>query len=297
VNASFSAEVVWPDTRVFSALAAPTSEGGIMVVLHDVTRFKELEHMKDEFVAVASHDLRNPITAIKGFSMLIKNAGPLNDSQKKLVEHVHHSAEHMQELVENMLDLSKMDLGAEQKHEIMDVTSILWQLADEFQPDAQIKNQLLVIGQFELDANIQGDSLKIRQALRNLIGNAIKYTPYGGVVVLSIKYVSNTVCIQVQDTVYGISSADLPHIFDRFYRAHQDKVTDIEGNGLGLSIVKAIAERHGGDVTVESEVGKGSCFTLMLPLFSNTEQRSFQDSFNLAPSITAQGCEYKNRVT
>jgi len=284
-NASFSTEVVWPDKRIFSALTTPVSEGGIMVVLHDVTRFKKLEHMKDEFVAAASHDLRSPITAIKGFSMLIKKAGPLNDSQNEFVERVHHSAEHMQELVENMLDLSKMDLGAEQKHEIMDVTSIVWQLADEFQPDAQVKNQLLVIGQFELNSKIQGDSLKIRQALRNLIGNAIKYTPYGGVVILSIKHASDMVCIQVQDTGYGISAADLPHIFDRFYRAHQNAHTDIEGNGLGLSIVKAIAERHGGGVTVESEVGRGSCFTLMFPLFSNTEQRSFQDSFNLATNF------------
>jgi two-component system phosphate regulon sensor histidine kinase PhoR len=265
-NASFSGEVVWPDKRVFSALMTPAKEGGIVVVLHDVTRFKELERVKDEFVATASHDLRNPITSIKGFNMLIRKAGPLNDSQNEFVERIHHAAENMEELVKNMLDLSKMDLDAEQKHETMDLTPMLWQLANEFQPYAQLKKQLLALGQTEVNSTIQGNPLKIRQALRNLIGNAIKYTPNSGVVILSIKHASDMACIQIQDTGYGIPPADLPHIFDRFYRAHSNGHADIEGNGLGLAIVKAIAEGHGGDVTVESEVGKGSCFILKLPL-------------------------------
>ena len=265
-NASFSGEVVWPDKRVFSASVTPVQEGGCVVVLHDVTRFKELERVKDEFIAIASHDLRNPITSISGFSHLIKQAGPLNDSQHEFVQRIQGSAEHMSELVENMLDLAKMDLGAESKYEILDIASLLWEIADEFQPQAEAKRQLLTLGQTETNSKVKGDALKLRQALRNLIGNAIKYTPNGGTVTLSLEHKSNMVNINIKDTGYGIPTSDLPHVFDRFYRVRNNGHSDIEGNGLGLAIVKSIAEGHGGDVTVESEIGRGSCFTFTLPL-------------------------------
>ena len=271
-NASFSGEVVWPDKRVFSAAMTPVQAGGMVVVLHDVTHFKNLERVKNEFVATASHDLRNPITSIKGFNMLIKQAGPLNDHQNEFVQRIQNATENMEELVENMLDLAKMDLGAESEYQILDVTHIVQELADEFKPHAEAKRQLLVLGATETDSKVRGDALKIRQALRNLIGNAIKYTPYDGTVTLSLENKSDKVYIHVKDTGYGIPSDDLPHIFDRFYRVRNNGHADIEGNGLGLAIVKTIAEGHGGDVTVESEVGKGSCFTLSLPLISNGNQ-------------------------
>jgi len=270
-NASFSGEVVWPDKRVFSAAMTPVQAGGMVVVLHDVTHFKNLERVKNEFVATASHDLRNPITSIKGFNMLIKQAGPLNDHQNEFVQRIQNATENMEELVENMLDLAKMDLGAESEHQILDVTDIIQELADEFKPHAEAKRQLLVLGATETDSKVRGDALKIRQALRNLIGNAIKYTPYDGTVTLSLENKSDEVCIHVKDTGYGIPSDDLPHIFDRFYRVRNNGHADIEGNGLGLAIVRSIAEGHGGDVTVESEIGKGSCFNLTLPLVSMPE--------------------------
>jgi signal transduction histidine kinase len=165
-----------------------------------------------------------------------------------------------------MLDLAKMDLGAKQDHQILDVTPLLWELADEFQPQAEAKKQLLVLGHAEPNSKVQCDTLKIRQALRNLIGNAIKYTPDGGTVTLSLEREENMAYIKIKDTGLGIPASDVPHIFDRFYRVHDKGHEGIGGNGLGLAIVKAIAEDHGGDVTVESEVGKGSCFTLKLPL-------------------------------
>lgn len=266
-NVPISGEVIWSDKRVFSASMSPVQEGGVVIVLHDVTRFKELERMKNGFIATASHDLRNPITCIKGFNVLLQQAGPLNENQKGFVERIHHAAENMEELVENMLDLSKMDMEAEQKREATDLTAMLWELADEFQPFAQLKKQLLVLGHTCPTSIVKGDALRIRQAIRNLVGNAIKYTPKGGVIMLSIEHSSGMACLQVKDTGYGIPAADLPHIFDRFYRVHSAAHSDIEGNGLGLAIVKSIAEAHGGEVTVESEVGKGSCFTLKFPLY------------------------------
>jgi signal transduction histidine kinase/CheY-like chemotaxis protein len=265
-NASFSGEVVWPDKRVFSASMTPVQEGGMVVVLHDITHFKQLEKVKNEFIATASHDLRNPLTNIKGYSVLIQQAGSLSENQVDFVKRIQRSAEHMTELVENMLDLAKMDLGAEQKKDTFDIGAALYELTYEFQPQAKAKEQSLTLEQAETDSKIQGDALKIRQALRNLIGNAIKYTPEGGAITLSLTHQADMVHIRVKDTGYGIPAADLPHLFKRFYRVRDNGHDEIEGNGLGLAIVKSTAEAHGGDVTVESEAGKGSCFTFSLPL-------------------------------
>jgi len=261
-----SEEVTWPDQRVFNASFTPIAEGGCVVVLHDVTHFKKLEKVKDEFIATASHDLRNPITSIRGYSQLMQNAGPLNDNQADFVKRIQHASAHMTELVENMLDLAKMDLGAEPKDEILDMTHLLWQIADEFQPQAEVKRQLLTLEKTATSSIIRGDGLQLRQALRNLVGNAIKYTPEGGTVTLSSVNKAGVVQVCIQDTGYGIPAADLPHIFDRFYRVRNNSHDEIEGNGLGLAIVKSIVEQHNGQISVESKPGKGSCFIITLPL-------------------------------
>ncbi|HEU0296308.1 MAG TPA: ATP-binding protein [Anaerolineales bacterium] len=265
-NAPISGEVVWPDQRVFSASITPVPGGGCFVVLHDVSRFKELEKVKNEFVATASHDLRNPLTSIIGFSLLIQQVGPLNDPQNDFIQRIQYAAANMSELVENLLNLTKFDLGVETRRDKVDVMHLLWEVAGEIGFQAEMKGQSLTIEKIELDTKVLGDALQIRQALRNLIGNAVKYTPAGGVIRLSLEHESNMAKISIKDTGYGIPSSDLPHIFDRFYRVRDNGHDQIDGNGLGLAIVKSIAEGHGGDVTVESEVGQGTCFTLKLPL-------------------------------
>ncbi|MEO5888089.1 MAG: response regulator, partial [Anaerolineales bacterium] len=259
-------EFVSPDLRDFSVLLTPIEEGGYVVVLHDVTHFKKLERVKDEFIATASHDLRNPITSIKGFSQLIRYAGPLNDSQNDFVQRIDNAVKNMSELVENMLDLTKMDLGAEPRHEVLDVSPLLCEMADEFQPQAGAQGLLLTLGKVETSSKVRGDVLQLRQVLRNLIGNAIKYTSNAGRVTLSLEHHSNMAVIQIEDSGYGIPADDLPFIFDRFYRVRNDDVQDIEGNGLGLAIVKSVIEQHGGQISVESKPGIGSCFTFALPL-------------------------------
>ena len=263
---TYSKEILWADQRIFNVLFTPIAEGGCVAVLHDVTHFKRLEKVKNEFIATASHDLRNPLTSIKGYSVLIQQAGPLTENQIDFAKRIQRAAEHMTELVENMLDLAKMDLDAKPQREMLDVVPMLIGLADEYKPQAEAKGQMLTLGQTEDNSKVQGDVLKIRQALRNLIGNAIKYTPAGGTVTLSLTHAANMASIFIQDTGYGIPASDLPHIFNRFYRVRNNGHDEIEGNGLGLAIVKSIAEQHGGDVTVESKPGMGACFCFTLPL-------------------------------
>jgi len=259
-------EFVSPNKQTFSALLTPIENGGCVTVLHDITRFKDLERVKNEFVATASHDLRNPITSIKGYTQLMMQSGGLNELQLDFVQRIHRNSEHMIELVENMLDLAKMDLDIERKKEEVDIYQLLLQTADEFKPQAAAKGQKLTLEGTVVNPKVQGDAFQLGQMFHNLIGNAIKYTPNDGSVTLSLKEEKGMVIIQVQDTGYGIPPSDLPHIFNRFYRVRNNGHDDIEGNGLGLAIVKSIVEQHGGQISVESEPGKGSCFTLSLPL-------------------------------
>jgi two-component system phosphate regulon sensor histidine kinase PhoR len=259
-------EITWPDQRVFTALFTPIEEGGCIVLLHDVSYFKTLERVRNEFISTASHELKNPIAAVLGFSELLSKAGPLTDQQAGIVGNIHSAAKRMYELVQNLLGLAKIDMGIQLKPERVDVVAIVTEIVDEFQPQAEAKEQTLQLTKAEDEANVQGDVLQLQQALRNLVGNAIKYTPAGGSIDLSVKKEETTVIIQVKDTGLGIPAEDLPFIFDRFYRVRNEAVKEIEGNGLGLAIVKSIVEKHGGQISVESEPGKGSCFTCSLPL-------------------------------
>ena len=180
-------EITWPDQRVFIALFTPVEEGGCVVLLHDVSHFKTLERVKNEFISTASHDLKNPIMTISGFSQLIPKVGPLDPKQLEFVERIQSAAEHMQELVQNLLDLAKIDMGVEFRQETIDINALIAEIADEFQPQAEAKEQTFRLEKASDQPRVQGDALQLRQALRNLVGNAIKYTPVAGSVDLSVK--------------------------------------------------------------------------------------------------------------
>jgi signal transduction histidine kinase len=228
---------------------------------------KQLEKIKNEFIATASHDLKNPIMSISGYSNLLGKAGPLNNQQEEFVGRIQHSTKNMLELVQNMLHLTEIDLKkSETSRESVNATELLKEIVGEFEMEVTQKEQTLRLQNEVTSARIHVDVLQIKQAIRNLIGNAIKYTPSGGNITVIAKLVNDYFEVQVQDNGYGIPSADLPHIFDRFYRVRTGQATEIEGNGLGLAIVKSVIEAHGGDVSVQSEAGKGSSFILDLPL-------------------------------
>jgi two-component system NtrC family sensor kinase len=265
-NVTEEGEVAWPDNRTFVALITPVEDGGQVVMMHDITHFKDVERVKNEFIATASHDLKAPITAIVGYSQLLDKAGPLSPQQIDYVGRMQRATQQMLELVQSMLDLARIDMGISLNLESLDVHSLVASVADEYSGQATAKSQALSVVAPVGHPQIKGDSLRLRQALRNLIGNAIKYTPDGGQITVTTETNSHNVHIRVQDSGYGIPNVDLPFIFDKFYRVHTDETRDVEGNGLGLAIVKAIAEQHGGQIQVESTVGKGSCFSLSLPL-------------------------------
>jgi signal transduction histidine kinase len=264
-RSSFTGELLWHDKRIFSAEVSPIQADSFIVTLYDVSHLKELEKLKNEFFATAVHDLRSPITSIIGFSHLMKATGSLNVSQNDFIQRIQQAAINMSELLEDILYLTKFDFSPGSEHDEVDVFHLLFEIVNEFQPQATLKRQLLTFEKTESEAIVHGDESQLHQALRTLIGNAVRNTPEGGTIVLSLERELNIAKINIKDLGYGIPASDLPHIFDRFYRVHNNGHDDVEGNGLGLAIVKSLIEQHHGTIAVKSEPGKDTCFTISLP--------------------------------
>ncbi len=259
-------EIRWPDQRTFSALVAPIEEGGQVAVLHDVSHFMKINQLKNEFLATATHDLKNPIFTVLGYSDLIERVGPLNEMQQDFLRRIRNSAHMMQDLVLNLLEMARIEMESDLKKEHVEINVLLREIAGEFQAQVDKKQLRLVTNLLEDSVRVLGDKLRLQQVARNLLGNAIKYTPSGGVITLTSQIKNSIVEISIQDTGIGIPEDALPHIFDKFYRVNSEETKDIEGNGLGLAIVKAIIEQHKGQIRVNSKLGEGSCFSLLLPL-------------------------------
>lgn len=259
-------EISWPDGRTFSALVTSIDEGGQVVVLHDISQFKALSDLKNEYIATASHDLKNPIMAVLGYNDLLAKVGPLNELQVEFSHRIHNATNQMRDLVLNLLEISRLESGTAMKLEALDINALLQEGAEALRDQASAKNQSLTLALCPEQPIIRGDRTLLQQLINNLVGNAIKYTPVDGKIILTTRFNSPQVDILFQDTGIGIPADDLPHIFNKFYRVANDDTKDIEGTGLGLAIVKSIVENHAGTITVDSQHGKGTVFTVRLPL-------------------------------
>ena len=261
-------ELEWAGQRTFHAQVTPIAEGGSVIVMHDITHFKELNRVKNQFLAAASHDLKNPIASLLLSSNLVKHTGSLNSQQEKLIGHIERAAVQMHQLVIDLLDVARADLQARLQIEDVDLIVLLKNIGEEFQSQVEAKGQLLEVclSAKEQRLVISGDKSRLHQVFRNLVGNAVKYTPHNGRITITTRYQDDQAYIHIRDTGIGIPTADLPHIFDSFYRVKGDSTKGIEGSGLGLSIVKSIIEQHNGQIEVTSVVGEGTEFTVALPL-------------------------------
>lgn len=203
-----------------------------------------------------------------GYSELLAQAGPLNQMQMDFTQRIQNAAIAINERVQNMMQFVQADLKATQKHEPVEIAALLASVADEFTPQATSKEQTLQFNSSALPMYVNGDTLQLQQLFRNLVGNAIKYTPQGGTVTLSSNVDAENFCVDIKDTGFGIPASDLSFIFNRFYRVRNGKTSAIEGNGLGLTVVKSIVEQHSGKTSVDSEPNKGSSFSVWLPLLA-----------------------------
>ncbi len=256
------AELTLENGRSYHASFVPLSfEGkriGQICILRDVTHYKKLDLLKSEFVSTVSHDLRAPLTVLRGYSQMLGLVGDLNAQQNEFIQKIFDSADRMSQLVENLLDLGRIEAGIGLDIEIFSINDLIEQVISNYQQLASSKD-ISLESEIKTDILIKGDKHMILVALSNLVDNAIKFSSVGGQV--QILAVSNEeyIVIEVRDKGKGISPIDQPHIFEKFYTANAG------GTGLGLSLVKSIIEQHSGSVKLESQLGKGSVFIIILP--------------------------------
>jgi len=241
---------------------------GRVCVLRDVTEYKELEKMKSEYVSTVSHDLKGPLSLIRGYASMLQMVGELNDQQREYSVKILNGIDDISRMTDNLLDMKRIDSGIELQIEKFVPSELFDQVIDQLQP--QIKNRKIQV-QRELtlsqDVIIEADKALMQRALYNLLENAVKFSPIGGQVNLGMQVTDKSVIFDIQDHGPGIAPIDLPTIFERKKGTDSTGKSQQREGGIGLSIVKSIAERHQGKVWVESLLGKGCTFHLEIPIW------------------------------
>ena len=217
-------------------------------MLRDVTHFKELDQMKSEFVATVSHDLRAPLTFIRGYATMMPMVGTLNEKQHEFSNKIIAGVEQMTVLIDDLLDLGRIEAGVGLAREPVRMATIIAEAVDSLLPIAANKDVRVAVDAPTTLPSLSGDATLLRQAVANLLDNAIKYTPGGGEVRLRGWMEDGEFHFSVADTGVGIAPADQAHLYEKFFRVRQRGSTQVKGSGLGLAIVKSIIERHGGRV-------------------------------------------------
>ena len=235
--------------------------------MRDVTHFKELDTLKSEFVSTVSHDLRSPLTLMRGYATMMDMVGELNEQQQNYVGKIITGVENMARLVNDLLDLGRIELGVDLQVEPVSVLDVLEKVTNTLQMQANQKDVVLSLElPKDLPQQIDADPALFHQAIYNLVENAIKYTSEGGQVVVRVRVMETDLLFEIQDNGIGIAPDDMARLFEKFYRGKAREARTRVGTGLGLAIVRSIAERHDGRVWVESEEGKGSTFFLRIPI-------------------------------
>jgi protein-histidine pros-kinase len=265
------------------SLSPLQTDAGVLVssAIRDITERKQFEkalheknielekgnRAKDSFLAAMSHELRTPLNAIIGFTgtLLMRLPGPLTEEQAKQLEIVQSSAHHLLSLINDMLDVARIESGKAELHfETVEVGAVVDTVATALRPSAESKRLHLKAEAANADLTLMTDRRALRQILNNLIGNAIKYTEKGSVHIRALRKKNGSIAISIADTGIGIKSEDRERLFEAFEQLDQSTTRRFEGVGLGLHLSRKLAALIGADLTVESEVGKGSTFTLTL---------------------------------
>ncbi len=266
-------EVRLEDGRVLHGQLTIIEGVGRAAVMQDITHLKELDKIKSEFVTMVSHDLRSPLTAILGYVELLSRSGPLNEQQRKFVDRIVFSVRQITALIADLLELGKIEAGFDADREPVQVPMVVQYAVDGLRHRADEKGHRLEVDIPERLPEVLGNPVRLRRMVANLLDNAIKYTPDGGLIGVSVWEDGGLLFIQVSDNGIGIPVEDQPHIFDKFFRSRTAAALTEEGTGLGLSIVKSIVEQHGGRIWFESSEGRGTTFTVVLPIYTPSDQR------------------------
>jgi two-component system phosphate regulon sensor histidine kinase PhoR len=271
------AEIPLTDERTLNANVTPIPGVGRVAVMQDITYLKQLDQMKSEFVSTVSHDLRSPLTSIKGFADLLPVVGSLNEQQTYFLQKIRNGVETVTEMVSDLLDLGRIEAEVRMEMETCDVNAIIEKAVAGQVNHAELKMQALQMHTEPDMPPVLGNPLRLGQAISNLVSNSIKYTPEGGHISVSSTREDGQIFVRVEDDGIGIAQEDVGHVFDKFYRVDRPETAGIVGSGLGLSIVRTIIEKHRGRIWVDSELGAGTTFTIVLPPADRSPQGAAED--------------------
>jgi signal transduction histidine kinase len=264
-----STEIPLPDGRTLHASITFVQEVGKVAVMQDITYLKELDQIKSEFVSTVSHDLRSPLQVIQTSAELLPRLGEVNHEQQREIEHILAIVRRISNLVQNLLDIGRIEAGVGMDIEPCAIDEIIASAAGACRSLAQSKGL-----EFDIDLPralplVKGNPLRLDQIVSNLVNNAIKFTSEGSISVRAWAE-GEWVTMEISDTGIGIPQDAQERLFQKFYRVKSPETRGIPGTGLGLAIVKSIVEGYGGEIRVESFPRLGSTFTVMLPVYHDT---------------------------
>jgi two-component system phosphate regulon sensor histidine kinase PhoR len=254
--------------RIYRAQATPASGdgGGAVLVLHDISDLRRVDRVRRDFVANVSHELRTPLTAVRGYVEALMDESTDRDQHKKFLEVIDRHTGRMERLVRDLLRLARLDAQQETADvHAIDAAALFRSAAADLSERIAYHNLQVDISVTPAAATIHADQNKLQDALRNLIENAVNYSPQGGRIEMEAHADGERVVLSVADEGPGVPQADLGRVFERFYRVDQSRTSDPGGTGLGLSIVRHLVELHGGKVSASNRAEGGALFTISLP--------------------------------
>jgi two-component system phosphate regulon sensor histidine kinase PhoR len=261
--------LVFPEPRTLTLRAFPLADRGptgrIVVTMTDITQRRRLEVLRRDFVANASHELKTPVAAVRALAETLLTALPDDpEAGRRFAERIGREAERLDALTRDLLDLSRVERGTLDV-EPVDLVGLVKEVVGGYADRAE-ERHIKLSTEVEPGVALRGDRAQLGLLLSNLIDNALRYTPAKGAVCVRLNAAESRAVLQVSDTGPGIPAGELSRVFERFYRVDKARARQTGGTGLGLAIVRHVAEAHGGTVRVDSELGRGSTFTVTLPL-------------------------------
>jgi signal transduction histidine kinase len=268
------AEVWFPNRMALRVHAAPLEDRGVVVVLQDVTQELLTQRIRKEFAASASHELKSPVASIQALAEALQDAARRDpEVAVRFADQIVTETQRLARLTSSLIDLSRLEEAAEAPKEVSDISRVATDVVEALRDaveDAEVTLELDIEDRLQ----VRGDDAQLALMIRNLLDNAIRYTPRGGVIGLRLHATDDEVVLTVSDNGIGIPKESHERIFERFYRADSGRSREMGGTGLGLAIVKHVVERHGGRIELESEVGEGTTFTVTLPAVTREARRT-----------------------